>query len=142
VLKYLRIAVTALCLTACVLLVALWMRSYSRFDANRGMFSAMGRVYINGATINLEPEDLLTEPEVQVYQTRFGTSVLAVLGGRVKISMARPDAVLPYWALTLLAAILATVPWLPWSKRFSLRALLIATTLVAVGLGMIIYLSG
>jgi len=31
-LNYLRIAVTALCLTACVLLVALWVRSYRRLD--------------------------------------------------------------------------------------------------------------
>ena len=28
--RYLRIAVTALSLTACVLLIALWVRSYSR----------------------------------------------------------------------------------------------------------------
>jgi hypothetical protein len=32
-LKYLRIAVTALCLTACVLLVALWVRSYWRIES-------------------------------------------------------------------------------------------------------------
>jgi hypothetical protein len=35
----------------------------------------------------------------------------------------------------------AAVPWLPWirrSIRFSLRTLLIATTLVAVGLGLIV----
>ena len=30
--RYLRIAVTALCLTVCVLLVALWVRSYWRMD--------------------------------------------------------------------------------------------------------------
>src|SRR5687768_3812851 len=37
-LKYLRIAVTALCLTACVLLIALWVRSYWYEDLMRGPF--------------------------------------------------------------------------------------------------------
>jgi hypothetical protein len=35
-LKYVRIAVTALSLTACVLLVALWVRSYWHFDYPEG----------------------------------------------------------------------------------------------------------
>jgi hypothetical protein len=35
-----RIAVTALCLTACVLLVALWVRSYWRADVVYGTFSS------------------------------------------------------------------------------------------------------
>jgi len=137
-LKYLRITVTALSLTACVLLVALWVRSYSRLDltANRGILSAMGRVYINGRIL-LEPENVLEEPDVQSYQTRFGTSVLSVRG--VKVSVAAADVVIPYWTLTLLAAIFAAVPWISWKKRFSLRTLLIATTLVAVALGVIAF---
>ncbi len=43
------------------------------------------------------------------------------------------------WLPTLLFATLAAVPWLPWSNRFSLRTLLIATTLVAVVLGLIVW---
>src|SRR3977135_2369552 len=35
----------------------------------------------------------------------------------------------------------AALPWIRWSKRFSLRTALIATTLVAVGLGLIVLLS-
>jgi hypothetical protein len=48
----------------------------------------------------------------------------------------------PDWFLVLVAALCATTPWLrerPW--RFSLRTLLIATTLVAVGLGLIVWLA-
>jgi hypothetical protein len=138
-LKYVRIAVTVLGLTACVLLVALWVRSYWWFDSTSigGILSAKGRVYIQGS-INFESEDLLNAPvpDVQMYQTRFGTNVIFARG--VKITMVRADAVLPYWALTLLAAILATVPWLPWSNRFSLRTLLIVATLVAVVLGVVV----
>jgi hypothetical protein len=40
----------------------------------------------------------------------------------------------PYWTLAALSAGLATVPWIP--RRFSLRMLLLATTLVAVVLGL------
>ena len=36
-LKYLRIAVTALSLTACVLLIALWVASYSRLEAGTSL---------------------------------------------------------------------------------------------------------
>jgi len=46
----------------------------------------------------------------------------------------------PYWFLILVAVVGTIAPWrreLPW--RFSLRTLLIATTLVAVVLGTIIY---
>ena len=117
----------------------LWVRSYWWFDfiSTGGILSAKGRVYIQGA-INFESEDLLKVPDVQEYQTRFGTNVIFARG--VKITTARANAVLPYWALTLLAAILAAVPWFPWSRRYSLRTLLIATTLVAVGLAIIVFL--
>jgi hypothetical protein len=46
----------------------------------------------------------------------------------------------PYWFVILITAAAAAVPWLPWwSNRFSLRTLLIATTLVAIVLGLTIY---
>jgi hypothetical protein len=40
----------------------------------------------------------------------------------------------PHWFSALLMAMAATAPWIKW--RFSLRTLLIATTLVAVVLGL------
>jgi len=46
---------------------------------------------------------------------------------------------LPYWLLSLaigMIAALAALPWIRW--RFSLRALLIATMLVAVALGILV----
>jgi hypothetical protein len=43
----------------------------------------------------------------------------------------------PYWFLTLLSVSFASLPYLPW--KFSLRTLLIATTAVAVILGLVIY---
>ncbi len=44
-----------------------------------------------------------------------------------------------YWLLNLTVIVIATIPWLPWSNRFSLRTLLFATTLVAAVLGAIVW---
>ena len=55
------------------------------------------------------------------------------------------EYVLPYWCTTAIALTLCGLPWayklrrLPW--RFSLRTLLIATTLVAVVLGLIAWVA-
>ena len=49
-------------------------------------------------------------------------------------------AVAPHWLPVLIAAMFAMLPWLPWwSLRFSLRTLLVASTLVAVVLGLVVY---
>ena len=45
---------------------------------------------------------------------------------------------IPYWMLVLSALVVDAVPWV---KRYSLRTLLIATTLVAVVLGLIVWMS-
>ena len=46
---------------------------------------------------------------------------------------------LPHSFPVILAALFAVIPWVPWSRRFSLRTLLIATTLLAMLLGAIVY---
>jgi hypothetical protein len=46
---------------------------------------------------------------------------------------------MPSWILVVTFVALAAAPWIRWSNRFSLRTLLIATTLVAVVLGAIVY---
>ncbi len=46
----------------------------------------------------------------------------------------------PLWLPILICVVLSISPTCPWwSKRFSLRTLLIATTLVAIGLGLIVW---
>jgi hypothetical protein len=49
----------------------------------------------------------------------------------------RLDIVFPHWFGVIFCGALSVVPWLPY--RFSLRTLLIATTLVAVALGLIVW---
>jgi hypothetical protein len=44
----------------------------------------------------------------------------------------------PLWIPPLLMVMLTALPWIRWSHRFNLRTLLIATTLVAVVLGLIV----
>jgi hypothetical protein len=47
---------------------------------------------------------------------------------------------IPFWAMVFAISILAITPWLPyWPNRFSLRTMLIATTMVAVLLGVAVY---
>lgn len=43
------------------------------------------------------------------------------------------------WLIVLIVQALGAVPWLPWPSRFSLRTLLIATTLVASALGLVVW---
>jgi hypothetical protein len=49
-------------------------------------------------------------------------------------------AVAPFWFLVPAAAVVAAAPWV--KCRFSLRTMLIAMSLVAVGLGLAVYLVG
>jgi hypothetical protein len=44
-----------------------------------------------------------------------------------------------YWLPVLITAIFASVPWIHRLKHFSLRTLLIATSLIAVVLGLVVY---
>jgi hypothetical protein len=52
----------------------------------------------------------------------------------------RVFATVPHWVTALWLAIFAAAPWFRWCKRFSLRTLLITTTLVAIALGLIVWL--
>ena len=45
---------------------------------------------------------------------------------------------LPYWLLFTLASAIGFAPWLRWSRRYSLRTMLVAATVVAVGLGLVV----
>jgi hypothetical protein len=153
--RKLRIAWSVFCGIACVLLIVLWVRSYHFSDDFYGtipgtnFIAAGSRLGYLSALFNDEPRrdwgyvgtplpdefwrKLYRENEPSKPPNRF------LLG----ISYPPPSYVtlcVPYWLLVLLSTLLAAVPWLPWSKRFSLRTLLIATTLVAVVLGLVVWL--
>jgi hypothetical protein len=152
VLQYLRIAVTALSLTACVLLTALWVRSYSWTDT----FTVSQRFSVT---------TFRGELTVSIVGDNAGYSNIPFIYSNQRLSenfhydwsddvqplwnvfFARGESlpevyfvVLKLYALVAIQFIVALVasPWLPWSRRFSLRTLLIATTLVAVGLALVV----
>jgi hypothetical protein len=50
------------------------------------------------------------------------------------VGVTHDELIVPYWFPIAITAMLTAAPWLHW--RFSLRTLLIAATLVAVGLGL------
>ena len=148
-LKYVRIAVTTLCLTACVLLISLWVRSYWRLDGLSMPITTTRKIEIwsGGARVELRMTEYggrsgrsdpwnvasLSRKEVLDYVEAAGIKRETRYFGRTQFGY-----LLPTWLFVLVAITLATAPWLPW--QFSLRTLLIATTLVAVGLVAIVVL--
>jgi hypothetical protein len=151
-LKYLRVAVTALSLTACVLLIALWARSYWWYDTahcplrgpqmlivtsydgrlslyagghvpyRTGWFpSGWGRDSVSVDNI-APPSNKQPRPSWTYNSDQYGRHIL-----------------FPYWLPISITAALSAAPWMRQLKlRFSLRTLLIATTLVGVMLGIIV----
>ena len=63
-----------------------------------------------------------------------------LLGPGALASLNGSGPMVPSWSTVLFCAAAAAAPWVRWSKRFSLRTLLIAATVVAGALGLIIAL--
>ena len=143
--RYLRIVFSVTCAIACVLLIALWVRSYWRCD---GIY----KLYKNGMVLAVASNNggvrVLGEPRNSiVFPTRIGWKLRSqqVVAGFSNFRWSRapniPYVVIPLWLPVLISATLAAAPWIRWSNRFSLRTLFIATTLIAVVLGAIVYVS-
>jgi hypothetical protein len=155
--RKLRIAWSVGCLVACVLLIMLWVRSYRTHDVVYchvpftdifGGDSRFGSIHIGMGKVKtplrfaVHSEYLTAEQMVQLYSNpadpmnarpnRFGIGFTYHPSGYTILT-------LQDWLIALFAALCGSLPWLRW--RFRLRTLLIATTLVAVGLGLIVYFS-
>jgi hypothetical protein len=157
--KLLRITWTVFCGIACLLLCVLWVRSYRWADSVDGHFTEFQLFHVNSIQGQVA---FLTFPKstpLLVSKTDYrGTLKHAPIGratgdfrthtshefAGLGFSRVEPNggiAVLtPQWLLISLVAILAATPWGRWRWRFSLRTVLIATTLVAVVLGLIVWL--
>jgi hypothetical protein len=144
----LRVAVSAVSGILCALQVALWVRSYFwsdsfmrytstqliRFESQRGQIGAVA----TNRTLPSRRWVRLTRP---ANAELFGlTTVLfprpRTLGFNPARNAKEIGVAVPLWFLVLLTAALALAPWIPWSKRWSLRTHLIATTFVALVLGL------
>ena len=147
--RKLRIAFSVVCGIACVLLIVLWVRSYKSEewwqghligDQNFVLTSVTG--HVNLSTMYMAHARLLWGILSRSKESSGGQlSPMWPRGSQfgLKRESDHFDVVVPHWFAVLSFAALATIPWLRW--QFSLRTLLIATTLVAVVLGLIVWVT-
>jgi hypothetical protein len=169
--RKLRMAFSATCLIACVLLIALWVRSYVYSDQLRGPIESRSVLVASLAgAIQLRLDDgkfnarfyypsrwehtvdsvadlNKSLDELRDMQANLATSGVPQDRSRINMTMKigwHRDAetlFVPHWLLVLLTGVLAVAVGVrhPYRFSFSLRTLLIATTLIAVVLGVAVY---
>jgi hypothetical protein len=145
------------CLVLCVVLMGLWVRSYcqsfqvatiwtgvptieigstsGRLSLNEAMPDELGWHSIYSETV----EDSWTAPNggwLAVHRKYFWGS----LGFAAFHSSSFSFCTVPYWFAVLAVGLLAMLFQLRWPWRFNVRLLFIATTFLAVVLGMIAWL--
>ena len=147
--RKLRIAFSAVCGIICLLLIVLWVRSHRAEDRASGRLSSGGiRLYSSRGWIVLFKNNtpsaswytwdisLGSDYWLDPADTRLRYALPLNFFGRSAIS----NISLPHWVLALASVAFATAPWLSYRPfRFSLRTLLIATTLFAAILGLIVW---
>ena len=162
--RKLRIAFSVTCGIACVLLIVLWVRSYwsddsvnhaTRLASPSGQISAhlIGCRSFHGTIRFLYVPDTPLIRELPQYGWQVDSHPIELGFGEVLPSMLTFERekfgsdgfaiTVPDWVMVVILAALAGAPWLRWPKKFSrftLRTLLIATTLVAVVLGLVVWL--
>ncbi len=158
-LRGLRIAWSAVFGTLCVLLIVLWVRSYDNPSnwpspaveaRNLAFYSTPGLVIAAEAPF---VEYVPSGNEVHSYYipARFqhigsGLWIGAPRKGFWGFNFgywSRSNWVVqaPYWFPIAISAAFATLSWVHWSRQFTLRTLLIATALIAVVLGLAVWMN-
>ena len=148
--RKLRIAWSVAWGVVAVLLCVWWVRSYwwwdgAGFDAGSlesplGVGSIQGRIeaiYIPRTPVTFgewkQQSYGITNDNIEQRGSALGAFSAIFAGGGYSM-------IVPHWFLFLFSAMLSIVPWLrQLSWRFSLRTLLIITTLVAVVLGLAVW---
>jgi hypothetical protein len=148
--RKLRFAFSVACGIVCLALLVLWTRSYRAEDRASWRLGSVGiRVYssrgwlvlFKNSTPGAGPYDwditLGSDYWLNPPDARLAYALPLRFFGRTTIS----NISLPHWVVATACVALATVPWLLHRRfRFSLRTLLLATTLVAVVLGVAVAL--
>jgi hypothetical protein len=131
-----------------VLLIALWVRSNRRIDqvifpVTQSTYIGLGSVpnaFMVGLT-NVRPPETWGSGPADEWLSNLDDEDLPWSAARKFRTLEGQGIMMPYWFPVLISGTLVVIPWLPWSKRFGLRTLLIITTLVAVVLGIAAYFS-
>jgi hypothetical protein len=157
------------CLILCVALMGMWVRSYSRSDHLSGRISET-RMFVvvlesgrtlwrleSGHTLGRYESPTRNEPRPDWawttssypigsfeiprvhggWSTRFG---FVMKSDAISMQETISSLVMPYWFLVLVSGSLAMLFQLRWPWRFTLRSLFIATTFLAIVLGLIAWL--
>jgi hypothetical protein len=147
ILRLLRTAVSVVCLIICVAFAALWLRSYYALDELIGPISSsrwLGCGSTNGRlSVNLIHDSQWTPPTQRIWKHNTYAPESVYPKG-----VARPTCwefkftpnyiFVPHWFPITLLGILGFVSWRGLPTRFSLRAILVIMTLVAVVLGLVV----
>ena len=145
--RNLRIAFSVTCGIACMLLILLWVRSYWRRDRLAGQFTSARAFHVDSFVGRLAMSWRVRPQGVAPVRTEFSTyndpegfwnRNENILGFHIEGDPGITFVSMPFWFLVVLTSSLCYLSWLPW--RFSLRTLLIATTLVALLLGLTVYI--
>jgi len=150
--RKLRIAFSIACSIAGLLVIVLWMRSYQYYvgincplSGNRyaNAHLQFGRAYLYSSqqhkpqprfrTRKINSPKEKTIARLRRLETAAGFGAFQD-GGTTYV-------IVPLWFFLALAVFVATLPWFRWSRRFSLRALLIGMALIAVALSLLTFFS-
>jgi hypothetical protein len=142
--RKLRIAFSAACAISCLLMIVFWVRSWDIQDSTKNWYGDEWKYEIPGQRIfkvlaNRGAVRLSTARFIGYWTISVPEEDTLVLGFGIRNDPPSLCVRIPCWFLVALPAGLAAVPWFRWSNRFSLRTLLIATTLLAVSLGLAVY---
>jgi hypothetical protein len=110
--RKLRIAISAVSLLACVVLISMWVRSYYSVFRLRASGQRIEIVSWKGV-LTVNPKLIMT-----------GKGFESTAAARI-----------PYLPPVMVLITLGGLPWVQWYWGFSLRAMLIMTTLLAIALG-------
>ena len=153
--RKLRIAWSVFWGFAALLLIVLWVRSYwwvEEFAVPLTNKYYFGAAYSPGCIgFAIHPMGQLSSSKIKRFQ-RFPTEswLEAIRQDRLQnisriwgtFDFRRHSYIAPDWFVLIVLAALAVAPWIRHLRwQFSLRTLLIVTTLVAVGLGLIVWLT-
>jgi len=157
-LRHLRIVWSAACGIACVLLILLWVRSYWWIDHLQRLSSTFvsdicpydGKLVFNWSSDaeNLELAKLYPVTEwhlwartVESWRGQSAPPLRKRLLQPFSLTLSPNQLVIPFWALVILASSFSALPWVPKLRwQFSLRTLLVVTTLFAAVLGLMFWL--
>lgn len=143
--RYLRITVAVISLVACMLLAALWVRSYWWCDqltrvstddclhcsSFRGQLICQ-RAHMAGLVEQTGPGWLKGDFLIETSPFRHAAG-----GFFRKFKLSAAEFIMPYWFPVIMTGLLAAVLGIRRPYRFSLRTLLIAMTVIVGWLGLI-----